>query len=135
MTKIGLEEGRRRERRSARDVLPDAGAPEMPIKKVGLLRRGLRVSLGLMFEVESELDNSASGSFSFAFSVVSVAVPKAVFNDISDGAVNGISDGAVVGIADVVGYIVSEAALEAGCDGIPAAMRTPLPHASDGFRD
>ena len=115
MTKTGLEDGSRRERRSARDVLPDAGAPDMPIKSVCLWRCGSpRVSVGLIFE--DEVDRELGGDCpSWPAGSVLMAIAVA-------GAVSNASDGILDGLTEGVGSSFSDAALEAGSDGLLAEI-------------
>ena len=105
------------------------------------------MSLGLMLELESESDDSVTGSSGPICVVIAGPVPRAVFIDTSDGDVNDaawggpkavfvdIGDGAPDGPAGWLRYIVSEAAREAACDGILTAVGTPLLLVSLIFRD
>jgi hypothetical protein len=100
----------------------------------------LRLSVGLMFEIEEAVDDSSPGSFGSVNGVVSGAVPRAVFKEMTDGTVDGtacagpkavfkeINDGAPGAAFDAVGSIVRKAALEVGCDGTVAEVGTlPFP--------
>lgn len=119
MTKTGLEDGSRSERRSARDVLLDAGAPDMPIKSVRLWRCGSpRVSVGLIFE--DEVDRELGGdcpSWPAGSVLMAIAVAGAVA-----GAVSNASDGILDGLTESVGSSFSDADLEAGSDGLLAEI-------------
>jgi len=74
------------------------------------------VSVGLMLELEEVAGDFVPGSCGFMDKIFAGAVPKAVFKDISDGA--------PPAPADETGSTVTEAALEAGCDGMVAVVRT-----------
>lgn len=89
----------------------------MPMRRVRLGWRGrLRFSVGLMFETEEVADDSSPGSYGSVNGVVSGAVPRAVFKEMTDGS----PDAAL----DAVGSIVRGAALEVGCGGMVAEVGT-----------
>ncbi len=99
-------------------------------------RGRLRLSVGLMFETEEVADDSSPGSFGSVNGVVSGAVPRAVFKEMTDGTVDGTAcagpkavfkemiDGAPDATFDAVGSVVTGAALEVGCDGMVAEVGT-----------
>lgn len=86
--------------------------------------RRFRVSVGLMSELEEVADDIAPGFCGFMDENFAGAVHKAVFKEISDGALPIPADG--------IGSFGTEAALEAGCDGLVAVVGM-LPFLLFGF--